>query len=119
MSDVTIDTSELDKLNAMLQRAADRTAKERKRALDKAEQTTLTEARATAGSYPNGTGALAASLESGGTDLTRTVGSAVREAWFLEVGTPKTGAPRPWLTGPAEAAVGDMLTELAKAAAPW
>jgi len=120
MADVTIDTSELDKLNALLQRAADRTAKERKRALDKAAKATFDEAHANASSFTKAsTGELAESLQVDGTDLTRRVGSSVRQAFFLEFGSPNTGGPNPWLTEPAERASKSMLDELSDAAKPW
>jgi hypothetical protein len=45
----------------------------------------------------------------------RRVFAEVREAAFLEYGSPNTGAPRAWLTGPARKAIDELFAELSAA----
>lgn len=118
-ADVFADFTALDDLNSFLEQAITRTAKERTKALDETSEEVRSEAAAIAASYPNGTGALAENVTVSGTDLTKRVGSDEREGWFLEFGSPNTGGPRPWLTGPADRGAAKMLTRLSKAAEPW
>lgn len=47
------------------------------------------------------------------------IGAAVRQAFFLEYGSPNTGAPRPWLTGPANRELEGLAAQLGKEAEPW
>lgn len=47
------------------------------------------------------------------------IGADVRQAFFLEYGSPNTGAPRPWLSAPAQRAVTDVLTAASRVMAPW
>lgn len=117
--DVFADFSALDDLNRLLEAAVKRTAKARADELNKTAEKVRDQAAAIAASYPKGTGALAANVTVTGTALTRRVGSDLREGWFLEFGSPNTGAPRPWLTGPAGRGAEELLAELGKAAAPW
>lgn len=117
-ADITFDTSELDDLNAMLTRAAAKVDKTRAAGLMRTAESVKAQAAATARSYPHATGALADSLMIGGTPLTRIVGSTLREAFFLEFGSPTTGGPRPFLTGPARKEITRLLEELGKAAIP-
>jgi hypothetical protein len=53
------------------------------------------------------------------TDGAYRVGAGVRQAFFLEYGSPNTGAPRPWLSAPAMTAQQRVLSEVSKAAALW
>jgi len=117
---ITVDTSDLDELVELLGAAIERTPKERATALRKAGNTTEAGARANVAGYTKAsTGELAGAITHVGTDLTRTIGADVKQAALLEYGTPTTGAPRRWLTGPAEAALDDLLADLAHAAEPW
>lgn len=117
-SNITFDASELDDLNAMLTRAAAKVDTTRSRGLERTARSVRDQAAATARSYPHATGALADSVEVSGTPLTKVVGSTLREAFFLEFGSPTTGGPRPWLTGPARTEITRLLEELGKAAIP-
>jgi hypothetical protein len=116
---ISFDTSELDGLNEMLSAAAGRVAKERAVALERTATAIRTEAVQTARGYPHATGALAESIDVTGTPLTKIVGSPLREAFFLEYGSPNTGGPRPWLTGPARVGMTKLLVELGHVAEPW
>lgn len=49
----------------------------------------------------------------------RRVYAPVKQAAFLEYGTPNTGAPNPWMTGPAEAGSRRILTQMAEAGEIW
>lgn len=117
---ISVDTSDLDNLVGLLEAAIERTPKERAAALLRAGNATEAGARANVATYTKAsTGELASTIEHTGTPLSRQVGSTVKQAALLEYGTPTTGAPRPWLTGPADAALDEMLNDLAKAAEPW
>lgn len=116
---VTFDTSELDNLNGLLGEAITRVDKERASALSHHAELVASTARATVRGYTKGTGVLAEDISVTGTPLTRVVGSPLREAFFLEFGSPNTGAPRPWLTGPARVEMTELLKELGHAAEPW
>lgn len=116
---VTADTSDIDELNKVLSEAAARVDKERAVALTRTAHKVRDIAVATVRGYTKGTGALADNVVIGGTPLTRTVGSELREAAFLEFGSPNTGGPRPWLTQPAHLGMTALLNELGAAAEPW
>lgn len=117
---ISVDTSDLDNLIDQLGAAINRTPKERAAALRRAGDATEAGARANVASYTAAsTGELLSTITHHGTDLQRQVGSTVKQAALLEYGTPTTGAPRPWLTGPAESALDDLLSDLASAAEPW
>ena len=77
------------------------------------------QARATAAGYPKGTGALAAdvNVENRGTESLVFTGQ--REGYFLEVGSPNTGAPRPWLSGPAGLSGDKLGAKLMAAGVRW
>lgn len=47
------------------------------------------------------------------------IGADVRQAFFLEYGSPNTGAPRPWLSSPARSAQMQVLSDMSKAATLW
>ena len=115
---VTFDTSDLDNLNLMLTTAAARLDKARASGLARAADRIRSDAAATVRGYPHATGALADSITVSGTPLTKVVGSTLREAFFLEFGSPTTGGPRPWLTRPARTEMTKLLEELGRAAIP-
>jgi hypothetical protein len=117
-SNIEFDTSELDDLSNMLGRTAEKLVKARALGLARTAESVREQAAATAASYPHATGALAGSLRVSGTQFTKVVGSDRREALFLEFGSPTTGGPRPFLTGPARTEIGRLAEELGKAAIP-
>lgn len=117
-ANIEFDTSELDDLNTMLMTAAARVDKVRATGLARTAETVRDQAAATVRSYPHATGALANDLHVSGTPLTKLVGSTLREAFFLEFGSPTTGGPRPFLTGPARTEITRLLEELGRAAIP-
>ena len=115
---ITFDTSELDDLNNMLSRAAAKVVGVRGAGLARTAEAVKSQAAQTARNYPHATGALADSQTVSGTQLTKRVGSTLREAFFLEFGSPTTGGPRPWLTGPGRTEITKLLEELGEAAVP-
>lgn len=117
-ANVQYDSSELDNLNVLLAAAAARVDRVRARGLATAAQNVRAAGEATARAYPKGTGALADNVTVSGTALTQVVGSDLREASFLEFGSPNTGAPRPWLTAPAHAEMTQLLKDLGEAGSP-
>jgi len=119
MADFRLDTSDLDRLRYLLDRAGDRIDN---KAADEVRDVTsriAAEARSTAAGYPHGTGALAAAVDYEVSGLESRVFANVREAFYLEYGSPNTGAPRPWLTEPTERGMRDLEDKLGKAGAPW
>lgn len=119
-ANISFDTSEIDNLNELLTNAASRVDKERVSALARTADTVRSQAAATARGYTKaGTGALADSVTVSGTPLTKVVGSPLREAFFLEFGSPTTGGPRPWLTAPARTEITKLLHELGDMAEPF
>lgn len=118
-TDISFDTSEIDKLNEMLKAARDRPHAVRAEALDRAEASTIAGAREIAAGYTKGEGILGDSLQSEGSPVHRRVFSDLRESLFLETGSPNTGAPRAWLTGPARKSVDALFIELSESAEIW
>lgn len=117
--DVGIDVSDLADLARMLERAAARPHAERAAVLDRVAREVQAEATAIAATYTKGTGRLVESIELSGTPVSRRIFADVREAFFLEFGSPNTGAPRPWLTGPAERGAKELFDELGKIGQIW
>ena len=75
--------------------------------------------RQTAAGYPKATGELASEVSTDmGPGLTGRVYANVRQAWFLEVGSPNTGAPRPWLSEPAERSQERLYAHIIRVAKP-
>jgi hypothetical protein len=105
---LTWDLSEIDELVRILALAADRP----KRALitthREAASAVATAARSTASSYRKGTGRLARSIEEEADEKGARIWADPREGFFLEYGSPNTGGPRRWLSGPAEEVAGKM-----------
>lgn len=110
---------DLDELEALLEAARSRPYRDRVKALDAAANRVADEASRIARSYPSATGELADAVDITGTPASRIIGANVRQAFFLEYGSPNTGAPRAWLSGPARAEVNQLLLDLAAAAEPW
>lgn len=117
--DIVFD-SDLDELAKLLEAARNRPYKVRVQALDRAAERVKSRAIATAQSYnTDSTGELASVIDIDGTPASRRIYANVRQAAFLEYGTPTTGAPRPWLTDPARDEVNALLMELADGADIW
>jgi Bacteriophage HK97-gp10, putative tail-component len=120
--DISVDVSELNELIAMLERAAERPRKERAGVLRKIGAQVASEARSNASSWftKASTGRLAEGVTVEGRGVSRVaISSPYREGFFLEYGSPNTGAPRPWLTQPAERGVESLLEELGKMGEVW
>ena len=114
---MSVDYSQINRLRDKFARQAKAFPKVTATEVSAAGDETAAEAKGIAGGYPKGTGALAAAVQvtrAGGGVVS--VGAAVREAWYLEVGSPNTGAPRPWLTGPAVRALDELLDRMSKRA---
>ena len=114
---VGMDMKEIDRLADRLQKAAVRAIPTIEAALTVGALETATQARANAASY-GGTGELSQSVEVEESPLIRRVLAEPRQGAFLEYGTPNTGAPRPWLSGPAETAQRKFFAELADRVEP-
>ncbi len=114
------DLSQIKDLEAMLDRAAKRPPKERARALDIRANNVAEKARATVATYDRkSTGELGSTIDVTGTDLTKEIGSPAKQGWYLETGTPNTGAARPWLSGPAEEEQRGLLDDVGKMGDIW
>lgn len=98
----TIDMSEIDELRRLLATASDRAEGDASEVLDKEVPRVFEEAHNTVISYPHATGETAKSMDYDRKGNTRRVWAETKQARLLEYGTPNTGPPRPWLTGPAE-----------------
>lgn len=117
--DITFD-SNLDELEQLLEAARARPYKVRTSALNTAAEQVKAEAKAIVATYDtDSTGELESVIDIDGTPASRRIFAEVRQGFFLEYGTPTTGGPRPWLTGPARTAANDLLNELAAGADIW
>ncbi len=117
---VTVDTSELAALTALLTKAATRSPTETAAALAVIADQVEAEARSNAASFTTAsTGELAGSITVTGSKLTQTIDAPVRQAFFLEAGSPNTGAPRPWLTGPLETGANALLAKVSELGDLW
>ena len=110
----TIDTSELEILRMLLSTAADEAEGETSELLDQEVRDVYEEAHSTVQSYPKATGATAASMGFDTSGHTRRIWAGTKQGALLEHGTPTTGPPRPWLSGPAEQASRRILEEMAE-----
>jgi hypothetical protein len=111
---VSVDFAELNRLNDLWRRKAKDVDKIDGDVEDVANEIAA-EARSTAAGYPKGTGETARSIdvERRG-DASYSVVASSRAAFYLEVGSPNTGAPRPFITGPAERALGELVERVGK-----
>lgn len=116
-----VDVTELSRLAKDLSESAVRLDSEMGLVLDRVAAGVMSDAVSNASSF-GGTGELAAAVKmskSGNkSSSSRRVGAAVRQAFFLEFGSPKTGAPRPWLTAPAAKGHHLLGVEMEKRAKP-
>lgn len=114
-----IDTSQIDELAALLAGAAPRMEKDTTRVIDMVTDAVVSSVKA---GVPRDTNELADSVEvdrSGGLGYrVRYIHADPKQGYFLEYGSPTTGAPIPWLSGPAQQ--GSMLlhSELMRVADP-
>lgn len=113
------DFSDLDNLQQLLANAREKPHALRAEALNRAAEKTRTDAAAIANSYPDPLDELGNNLQREGTPVFQRVFTTNRQGHFLHFGSPKTGAPRDWLHGPARRAADDLFEELSKAAEPW
>lgn len=116
---ITFDTSELDNLADLLATAREKPKAVRAEALGRVGDKVKAEAEAIAQAYPDPLDELAGNVEMESTPLTRRIFTSKRQGAFLEFGSPNTGAPRPWLTGPAQKGADELFEELSKAAELW
>ena len=119
MSGITVDVSEIRQLAHLLAVAADAARDESEEALREVAMKVAAEARSNASGFAD-TGELpagAVQLQVSGSGAR--IYADVRQAFFLEYGSPNTGAPRPWLSGPAERGSTELLKRMAKIAEPW
>lgn len=116
-----IDLSDIDRLEGLIAHAANTAPKDSAQALEKRTREAFTEAKANAGSFHKAsTGELASVVEM---EVIRgehgIIRAPVRQGFFLEYGSPKTGAPRPWLTGPARDAAERLVRDMGDAGSVW
>lgn len=120
MAYISIDTSDLDRLAGLIEHAANGALRNADEALGRVVVEVHGEAVRNAAAFnKDSTGELAAAVSYDTTGNSRRVYANVRQAFFLEYGSPNTGPPRPWLSGPAEKGSDRLLMELAKAGAVW
>ena len=120
MATITVDDSEIKALTRMLRKAGEGCADDADDALDRVVKDVYAEARTNAAGFRTAsTGELLGALDYDRSGFTRRVYADVRQAFFLEYGSPTTGAPRPWLSGPAERGSARLAVELAKVGAIW
>lgn len=120
MSLATVDLTEIKDLIGMLDRASKRPHAERARALDEVGGHVETEARGIVATFQTkSTGELEGAIYRRGTPVSQEIGADVKQAFFLETGSPTTGGPRPWLSGPAERGMVELLELVGKSGDIW
>lgn len=115
---VSIDNRDLGVLTQIINRAAVEAPRESERALTRAVEKVHALAVSNA-SRIRDTGELMESIDFDTSGNTRRVWSDTRQAWFQEVGSPTTGDPNPWLTGPARATLPDLLADVVELGSLW
>ena len=120
MSDVSVDLSELGKLQTLLAGASNIAQKEMPQILDSVADAVVVRAKSLA---PVDTGDLQADLgekERAGNQLARSrvVGSYLKQARFTEFGTSMM-PPQPWLSPAADAGIRQLAEEMGRLGAPW
>lgn len=119
-ADITFDTTEIDGLADLLATARERPHKERADDLTQTADSIATKSRAIVATYQkDSTGLLGESIQVEGTPVHKRIFADVREAFFLETGSPNTGGPRDWLTGPAQEGIDEMFERLSRAGQIW
>lgn len=115
----TVDVSEVESLADLLEHAADIAPDEAEKVLGSETERVHREAERTVRGYPMATGETADSMGHDTDGLNRRIWAGTKQGALLEYGTPNTGAPRPWLTGPAEQASKRILTSMAEVGRVW
>lgn len=117
---VAVDDSEIKGLVKMLRKAGEGCADAAQDALGRVVVDVANAARANAANFNrDSTGELARSVDYDRSGYTRRVFADVRQAFFLEYGSPTTGGPRPWLSAPAERGSARLAVELGRIGAIW
>lgn len=117
---ISFDTSDLEHLTELLETARERSWKERTAALKRIAKQVREEATENARAYRKAsTGELVANIEQDGTPARQWIGAPVRQAFFLEYGSPNTGGPDPWLSGPARKGANQLFAEMARIGDLW
>lgn len=117
---ISADYSDLDDLVQLLTRATERPHRERAVALVETAVKVENEARTNAQAFHiDSTGELAAAITRAGTPVFQRIFANVRHAAFLEYGSPTTGPPRPWLTGPARRGADDLFERISRTGDLW
>lgn len=117
---ISFDTSDLDNLDELLATARERSWKDRTAALKRIAGQVRSEATENArGFQTKSTGELVAHIEQDGTPARQWIGADVRQAFFLEYGSPTTGPPRAWLSGPARKGANQLFAEMARIGDIW
>lgn len=117
MATVTFDVSQLNALANHLPAAGKKLKQAAGPAVRRHATEAMNEAASIAREYPSPIDKLADSLELTVSTRSARIHTDAREGTFLEFGSPNTGAPRPWLTGPAQRAGDALYDELIKLAA--
>lgn len=120
---VSFDTSQIKKLSKLIDDTRRKTSMVAPQVLTSAANRVFVDAVANAQGMAD-TGELASSTriqrsDADGALLGFWIGADVRQAFFLEYGSPNTGAPRPWLSSPAMRGQIEALSAIQKAAGPW
>lgn len=113
-----MDLSEIDELERLLEAAGDDITPAAERAVEFETGVMTAAARANASGRQD-TGELLASIDSEVDGLDGKLMAMPRQASLLEHGTPSTGAPWPWASGPGERSQEALLDRLKREAAPW
>lgn len=117
---VTVDVSEIDFLATLFEAAAVKAPIKAHAALDVVVPRVHAEAVGNAAAFNTAsTGELSRNTHYDTSGSLRRIYSTVKQGALLEYGTPTTGAPRKWLTGPAEKGSTALLVLLASKADPW
>ena len=113
MIDVKADFSDIADLQRRLGVAREVPHKIRARELKAVADEAAQKARTTVSGYnTDSTGELLASITQSGTPVFQQISAEPKQARLLEYGTPNTGAPRPWLTEPAQEAIDELFERL-------
>lgn len=117
---ITFDTSDLEHLDDLLAAARERSYKDRTSALKRIANQVRAEATENARTFQtDSTGELVAAIDQDGTPARQWIGAEVRQAFFLEYGSPTTGGPRPWLSAPAQKGANQLFAEMARIGDIW
>lgn len=116
-----VDMSDIHELEGLIEHAKNAAPEESAKALETRTTEAYNEALGNArGFHKASTGALASvttmEMIRGEHGIIR---APVRQGWFQEYGSPNTGAPNPWLSGPARAAADRLVRDMGDAGSVW